>query len=48
LSGILDEEREKMLAVFAADRETLWRVAAEDAEGAWWSVVLEKMPRPVS
>lgn len=39
LSGILDEEREKMLNVFAAGA---WRVLQEDAEGAWWSVALEK------
>lgn len=38
LSGILDEEREKMLSVFAAGG---WRVLSEDAEGAWWSVALE-------
>jgi ribosomal protein L11 methyltransferase len=42
LSGILDEEREKMLAVFAADQTTQWRVVAEDAEGQWWSVTLAK------
>jgi ribosomal protein L11 methyltransferase len=39
LSGILDEEREKMLSVFAADG---WRVIGDDAEGQWWSVALEK------
>ena len=38
LSGILDEEREKMLAVFAAGG---WRVVQEDAEGPWWSVTIE-------
>lgn len=42
LSGILDEEREKMLAVIAADRLTEWRVIDEDAEGPWWSVTLAK------
>ena len=39
LSGILDEEREKMLTAFAAGG---WRVIGEDAEGAWWSVVIER------
>ncbi len=39
LSGILDEEREKMLAVFAAGG---WRVMNEDAEGQWWSVAIER------
>jgi ribosomal protein L11 methyltransferase len=38
LSGILDEEREKMLAEFAAKK---WRVLEEDAEGQWWSVTIE-------
>jgi ribosomal protein L11 methyltransferase len=38
LSGILDEEREKMLAVFAACG---WQVVREDAEGQWWSVTIE-------
>ncbi len=40
LSGILDEEREKMLAVIAEDHWTRWRVIDEDAEGQWWSVTL--------
>lgn len=35
LSGILFEERDRMLAALAAGG---WRVAAEDAEEAWWSV----------
>jgi ribosomal protein L11 methylase PrmA len=35
LSGILWEEREHMLRVLAAHG---WRAAAEDHEGAWWSV----------
>jgi len=39
LSGILNEEREKMLEVFAADE---WYVTGEDAEGAWWSVSIAK------
>ncbi len=38
LSGILDEEREMMLTVFAAGG---WRVLEEDAEGQWWSVTIE-------
>lgn len=37
LSGILDEERNTMLARFAADG---WRVLHEDAEGEWWSVAI--------
>lgn len=41
LSGILDEEREKMLTVFAAGG---WRVVREDAEGQWWSVTIERAP----
>jgi len=39
LSGILDEEREKMLTRFAAGG---WRVIQEDAEGPWWSVAIGK------
>jgi ribosomal protein L11 methyltransferase len=39
LSGILDEERVRMLRVFAAGG---WRVLSEDAEGAWWSVAIER------
>jgi len=39
LSGILDEEREKMLSELSAGG---WRVLAEDAEGAWWSVAIER------
>ena len=35
LSGILGEERERMLGVLA---EHGWRADAEDAEDAWWSV----------
>ncbi|MDH5234823.1 MAG: 50S ribosomal protein L11 methyltransferase [Gemmatimonadota bacterium] len=35
LSGILGEERDRMLAALAAAG---WRVEAEDAEEAWWSV----------
>jgi ribosomal protein L11 methyltransferase len=38
LSGILDEERGKMLSVFA---DGGWRVLKEDAEGQWWSVAIE-------
>ena len=39
LSGILLEERERMLAVLDADG---WRVQAEDAEDVWWSVLLAR------
>jgi ribosomal protein L11 methyltransferase len=39
LSGILDEERAKMLEIFSAGG---WRVLTEDAEGAWWSVAIER------
>jgi len=39
LSGILGEEREKMLSVFAAGG---WRVIREDPEGEWWSVAIER------
>ena len=35
LSGILVEERARMLEVLAAEG---WRVEAEDAEDQWWSV----------
>jgi ribosomal protein L11 methyltransferase len=35
LSGILREERERMLQVL---RDGGWRVQAEDAEDQWWSV----------
>ncbi len=40
LSGILDEEREKMLTAFAVGG---WRVVSEDAEGTWWSVAIERV-----
>ncbi len=40
LSGILHEERETMLTLFAGDG---WRVIREDAEGEWWSVAIEKI-----
>ena len=40
LSGILDEEREKMLTLLAAGA---WRVLHEDAEGEWWTVAIEKI-----
>ena len=39
LSGILREEREKMLTAFAAGG---WRVLDEDAEGEWWSVAISR------
>jgi ribosomal protein L11 methyltransferase len=39
LSGILDEERNMMLAQVAAGG---WRVIGEDAEGPWWSVAIVK------
>ncbi|HEY2897096.1 MAG TPA: 50S ribosomal protein L11 methyltransferase, partial [Gemmatimonadaceae bacterium] len=39
LSGILDEERAKMLDVIA---DGGWRVVQEDAEGQWWSVTIER------
>ena len=39
LSGILLEERERMLVVLHADG---WRVQAEDAEDVWWSVLLAR------
>lgn len=39
LSGILQEEREEMLAVLAA---TGWRVLDEDAEDIWWSVSIAR------
>ena len=41
LSGILGEEREKMLTAFAAGG---WRVMEEDAEGEWWSVAITRAP----
>jgi ribosomal protein L11 methyltransferase len=41
LSGILDEEREKMCTLFAAGG---WRVMDEDTEGEWWSVAIGKTP----
>ena len=37
LSGILQEERDRMLAALA---EGGWRVLAEDAEEQWWSVAV--------
>lgn len=37
LSGILREERDHMLDVLARNE---WRVLAEDAEDAWWSVAV--------
>ncbi|WP_411282536.1 50S ribosomal protein L11 methyltransferase [Gemmatimonas sp.] len=39
LSGILQEEREQLLAVLAA---TGWRVLDEDAEDIWWSVSIAR------
>ncbi len=39
LSGILDEEREKMLELFESGG---WRVIDEDREGAWLSIAIEK------
>ena len=39
LSGILQEEREEMLAVLAASG---WRVLEEDAEDIWWSVSIAR------
>lgn len=39
LSGILAEERQTMLD--AIEREG-WQVQAEDAEGMWWSVVINR------
>ncbi|MFI5246784.1 MAG: 50S ribosomal protein L11 methyltransferase [Gemmatimonadales bacterium] len=39
LGGILDEEREKMCALFAAGG---WRVIHEDAEAEWWSVAIDR------
>jgi ribosomal protein L11 methyltransferase len=44
LSGILWEERDTMLEILAARG---WRAAAEDHEGAWWSVhVRRTAPAP--
>jgi ribosomal protein L11 methyltransferase len=40
LSGILDEERAKMLSLFDAGG---WQVTGEDAEDAWWSVAIERV-----
>jgi ribosomal protein L11 methyltransferase len=37
LGGMLSDEREEMLALFAAGG---WRVLSEDAEGAWWSAAI--------
>jgi ribosomal protein L11 methyltransferase len=39
VSGILLEERETMVAAFAA---TGWRIVAEDAEDIWWSASIER------
>ena len=39
LSGILSEERSKMMALFASNG---WRVLREDAEGQWWTVLIER------
>jgi ribosomal protein L11 methyltransferase len=39
LSGILNEEREDMLAVLDGSG---WRVVAEDREGLWWSTVVNR------
>lgn len=39
LSGILDDERETMLKLFAADG---WYVIREDAEGQWWSAAIAR------
>lgn len=39
LSGILYEEREKMLA---AINSSGWEVKGEDSEGEWWSVLLQR------
>jgi ribosomal protein L11 methyltransferase len=39
LSGILQEERDRMLAAIAAGG---WRVVAEDAEDVWWSVLIAR------
>ena len=40
LSGILLEERAIMLSAIGTSD---WHVSAEDAEGAWWSVLLERL-----
>lgn len=40
LSGILGEERPVMLGTIGTSD---WRLAAEDAEGPWWSVLLERL-----
>ena len=39
LSGILQEEREQMLAVLDAGG---WRVIAEDREDVWWTALVER------
>lgn len=39
LGGILDEEKEKMCALFAGAE---WRVLHEDTEGEWWSVAINR------
>jgi ribosomal protein L11 methyltransferase len=39
LSGILTDERESMLQVLDASG---WRVAGEDREGQWWSVLIAR------
>ena len=38
LSGILAEERERMLKAVSGD----WTVLAEDTEEGWWSVLIER------
>lgn len=43
LSGILWEERETMLEILATRG---WRAAAEDHEGAWWSVHVRRAAPP--
>ena len=39
LSGILQEERERMMEVLTA---TGWRLEAEDAEDVWWSALISR------
>ena len=39
LSGILAEERDRMLAALESSG---WRVEAEDAEDVWWSVLIAR------
>lgn len=41
LSGMLVEERDMMLALFARGG---WHVAGEDVEGDWWSVAMSRSP----